>query len=58
MEYKYKLYEAMRRKIKYEDNTFKSYVLLWERCTKAMQKIFHQDWTTIAQYIIIRLNCS
>ena len=37
MEYKAELDEAMRRKRTYEDNTFKAYALLWERCAKAMQ---------------------
>jgi hypothetical protein len=37
MEYKAELDESMRRKRTYEDNTFKVYALLWERCAKAMQ---------------------
>ena len=37
MEYKAELDEAMRRKRTYEDNMFKAYALLWERCNKAMQ---------------------
>jgi hypothetical protein len=37
MEYKAELDKAMRRKRTYEDNTFKAYALLWERCAKAMQ---------------------
>ena len=37
MEYKAELDEAMRRKRTYEDNTYKAYALLWERCGKAMQ---------------------
>jgi hypothetical protein len=37
MEYKAELDEAMRRKRTYEDNMFKAYALLWERCAKAMQ---------------------
>ena len=37
MEYKAELDEAMRRKREYEDNTFKAYALLWERCNKVMQ---------------------
>jgi hypothetical protein len=37
MEYKAELDEAMKRKRTYEDNMFKAYALLWERCAKAMQ---------------------
>jgi hypothetical protein len=37
MEYKAELDEYMRRKQTYQDNTFKAYALLWERCAKAMQ---------------------
>ena len=37
MEYKAELDESMKRKRTYEDNTFKAYALLWERCAKAMQ---------------------
>jgi hypothetical protein len=38
MEYKAELVdESIRRKRTYEDNTFKAYALLWERCDKAMQ---------------------
>jgi hypothetical protein len=37
MEYKAELDESMRRKRTYQDNTFKAYALLWERCAKAMQ---------------------
>jgi hypothetical protein len=37
MEYKAELDEAMKRKRTYEDNMFKAYALLWERCAKTMQ---------------------
>ena len=37
IEYKAELDQAMKRKRAYEDNTFKAYALLWERCNKAMQ---------------------
>ncbi len=37
MEYKAELDQSMRRKRTYEDNTYKAYALLWERCNKAMQ---------------------
>jgi hypothetical protein len=37
MEYKAELDEAIRRKRTYENNTYKAYALLWERCNKAMQ---------------------
>jgi hypothetical protein len=37
MEYKAELDESMRCKRTYEENTFKAYALLWERCAKAMQ---------------------
>jgi hypothetical protein len=37
MEYKAELDEAMKRKRTYENNMFKAYALLWERCAKAMQ---------------------
>jgi hypothetical protein len=37
MEYKAELDESMLRKRTYQDNTFKAYALLWERCAKAMQ---------------------
>ena len=37
MEYTSELDEAMRRKRTYEDNMYKLYALLWERCAKAMQ---------------------
>jgi hypothetical protein len=47
MEYKAELDEAMKRKRTYEDNMFKAYALLWERCAKPMQdKKLHQDPTT------------
>jgi hypothetical protein len=37
MEYKAELDQAMKRRRAFEDNTFKAYALLWERCNKAMQ---------------------
>ena len=37
MEYKAELDEALKRKIMYNDNLFKAYALIWERCAKAMQ---------------------
>jgi hypothetical protein len=37
MEYKAELDESMRRKRMYQDNTFRAYALLWERCAKTMQ---------------------
>ena len=37
MEYKAELYEDMRCKWTYEDNTYTSYDLLWEQCGKAIQ---------------------
>jgi hypothetical protein len=37
MEYKAELDESMRHKRTYQDNIFKAYALLWERCAKAMQ---------------------
>ena len=37
MEYKAKLDEALKRKRMYNDNLFKAYALIWERCAKAMQ---------------------
>jgi hypothetical protein len=37
MEYKAELEESIGRKRTYQDNTFKAYALLWERCAKAMQ---------------------
>ena len=37
MEYKAELDESMRRKRIYEDNLYKAYALLWERCAKNMQ---------------------
>jgi hypothetical protein len=35
--YKAELDEAMKRKRTYEDNMFKAYALLWERCAKTKQ---------------------
>ena len=37
MEYKAKLDEYIKRKRIYEDNLYKAYALIWERCAKAMQ---------------------
>ena len=37
MEYKAELNEALGRKRMYNDNLFKAYALIWERCAKAMQ---------------------
>ena len=37
MEYKAELDQAMKRTRTYEDNTYKAFALLWERCAKAMQ---------------------
>jgi hypothetical protein len=37
LEYKANLDEFMRRKRSYDDNLFKAYALIWERCAKAMQ---------------------
>jgi hypothetical protein len=37
LEYKADLDEYMRRKRSYNDNLFKAYALVWERCAKAMQ---------------------
>jgi hypothetical protein len=38
LEYKAELDEAMKgKRTSYEDNMFKAYALLWERCAKAMQ---------------------
>ena len=37
MEYKAELDEYMKRKRIYEDNLYKAYALIWERCAKAMQ---------------------
>jgi len=37
MEYKAKLDEALKRKRMYNDNLFKAYALIWERCAKVMQ---------------------
>ena len=37
MEYKAELDEALKRKRMYNDNLFKAYALIWERCAKAMQ---------------------
>ena len=36
MEYKAELDEALKRKRMYNDNLFKAYALIWERCAKAM----------------------
>ena len=46
MEYKAELDKAMKRKRTYEDNMFKAYALLWERCGKAMQDKIASDPTT------------
>lgn len=37
MKYKAKLDKAMRRKRVSEDNVYKAYALIWDRCAKAMQ---------------------
>ena len=37
MEYKAEPDEALKRKKMYNDNLFKAYALIWERCAKAMQ---------------------
>jgi hypothetical protein len=37
LQYKANLDEFMRRKRSYDDNLFKAYALIWERCAKAMQ---------------------
>jgi hypothetical protein len=37
LEYKANPDEFMRRKRSYDDNLFKAYTLIWERCAKAMQ---------------------
>jgi hypothetical protein len=37
MEYKADLDEYMRRRRAYDENLFKAYALIWERCNKAMQ---------------------
>ena len=37
LEFKAELDESMKGKRTYENNLFKSYALLWERCAKAMQ---------------------
>jgi uncharacterized protein with GYD domain len=37
LEYKADLDEFMRRRRAYDDNLFKAYALIWERCNKAMQ---------------------
>jgi hypothetical protein len=36
LEYKADLDEFMRRRRAYNDNLFKAYALIWERCAKAM----------------------
>jgi hypothetical protein len=38
MEYKAELDEAITRNRTYENNMYKVYALLWERCNKAMKK--------------------
>jgi hypothetical protein len=44
LEYKADLDEFMRRRRAYNDNLFKAYALIWERCAKAMQnKIMAQS---------------
>ena len=47
MGYKAELDESMRPKRTYEDNSYKSYTLLWERYAKEINFCFHQDRTTI-----------
>jgi len=37
MEYKAELDEALKKKRMYNDNLFKAYSLIWERCAKEMQ---------------------
>ena len=37
MEYKAELDQAIKRTRTYEDNTYKAFALLWERCAKVMQ---------------------
>ena len=37
MEYRAELDQALKRKRMYNDNLFKAYALLWERCAKSMQ---------------------
>ena len=37
MEYKAELEESMKRARMYENNQYKAYALLWQRCAKAMQ---------------------
>ena len=37
MDYKADLDEAMRLKITYLKNTYKTYALLWEKCAKAIK---------------------
>jgi hypothetical protein len=37
LEYKANLDEFMRKKRSYDDNLFKAYALIWQRCAKAMQ---------------------
>ena len=37
LEYKAELDEAMKRKRTYQDNEYKAYALIWQRCAKAMQ---------------------
>ena len=48
MEYKAELDEAMKRKRMYQENMFKAYALLWERCAKAMQNhiVARKDYET------------
>ena len=51
LEYKADLDEFMRRKRAYNDNLYKAYALIWERCAKAMQnKIESMSNYTIAIY--------
>ena len=51
--YQAEMDEAMRRKRTYEDKTYKSYALLWERCFKAIKKS-HEYRTTIVWYTTIQ----
>ena len=37
MEYKAELDEALKKKRMYNDNLFKAYSLIWERCAKEIQ---------------------
>ena len=48
MEYNREFDEYLKRKRMYEDNLYKVYAFLWERCTKAMQNriMAHADFQT------------